>query len=69
MSSKHQITIPMSAFREAGLREGDVVQISAQGPGRVVIERTDDLLSQFAGALSTKGTLGRAVRQLRAEWH
>lgn len=68
MSSKHQITIPIGAFSEAGLREGDVVQIEAQGPGRVLIARMDDLLDEFAGSLSTGGELGRTVRGLREEW-
>jgi bifunctional DNA-binding transcriptional regulator/antitoxin component of YhaV-PrlF toxin-antitoxin module len=68
VSSKHQITIPIGAFSEAGLREGDVVQVKAQGPGRVVIARMDDLVEEFAGSLSTGGELGRAVRKLRQEW-
>jgi bifunctional DNA-binding transcriptional regulator/antitoxin component of YhaV-PrlF toxin-antitoxin module len=68
ISSKHQITIPMAAFAEAGLREGDVVQISAEGPGRVVIARMDDMVDDLAGSLSTGGELGRAVRGLRGEW-
>jgi hypothetical protein len=29
VSGKHQITIPITAFSEAGLREGDVVQVKA----------------------------------------
>jgi bifunctional DNA-binding transcriptional regulator/antitoxin component of YhaV-PrlF toxin-antitoxin module len=68
VSSKHQITIPVSALREAGLREGDVVQVRAQGPGRVEIARMDDLLDEYAGALRSGGALGRAVRGLRPEW-
>jgi len=68
VSGKHQITIPIGAFSEAGLREGDVVQVSAEGLGRVVIARMDDLVAEFAGALSTGGELGRAVRGLRQEW-
>jgi bifunctional DNA-binding transcriptional regulator/antitoxin component of YhaV-PrlF toxin-antitoxin module len=68
VSGKHQITIPSAAFNEAGLREGDVVRVSAQGSGRVVIERMDELLDQFVGALRTKGKLGQVVRKLRAEW-
>jgi bifunctional DNA-binding transcriptional regulator/antitoxin component of YhaV-PrlF toxin-antitoxin module len=68
VSSKHQITIPIGAFSEAGLREGDVVQIKAQGRGRVLIARVDDLVDQYAGCLSTGGELGRAVRGLRQEW-
>ncbi len=68
VSSKHQITIPMGAFAEAGLREGDVVQVKAYGPGRVSIARVDDLVDEYAGCLSTGGQLGRAVRRLRQEW-
>ncbi|HXC45298.1 MAG TPA: AbrB/MazE/SpoVT family DNA-binding domain-containing protein [Solirubrobacteraceae bacterium] len=68
VSSKHQITIPIGAFSEAGLREGDVVQVRAQGRGRVVIARVDDLVDEYAGCLSTGGELGRTVRGLREEW-
>jgi bifunctional DNA-binding transcriptional regulator/antitoxin component of YhaV-PrlF toxin-antitoxin module len=68
VSGKHQITIPIQAFSEAGLREGDVVQIKAQGRGRVLIARVDDLLEEYAGCLRTGGELGRAVRGLRQEW-
>ncbi|MFI4978152.1 MAG: hypothetical protein ACHQC8_05715 [Solirubrobacterales bacterium] len=68
VSGKHQITIPIGAFSEAGLREGDVVQVQAQGPGRVLVACMDSLLDEYAGALSTGGKLGRAVRGLRQEW-
>jgi bifunctional DNA-binding transcriptional regulator/antitoxin component of YhaV-PrlF toxin-antitoxin module len=68
VSSKHQITIPVGALRDAGLREGDVVQVRAEGPGRVVIARLDDVIAGYAGMLSSGGELGRAVRGLRAEW-
>jgi bifunctional DNA-binding transcriptional regulator/antitoxin component of YhaV-PrlF toxin-antitoxin module len=68
VSSKHQITIPASALREAGLREGDVVQVRAQGTGRVLIARMDDLIDEYAGALHSGGKLGRTVRRLRSEW-
>ncbi|MGH2853578.1 MAG: hypothetical protein ACRDLF_05230 [Solirubrobacteraceae bacterium] len=68
VSGKHQITIPIGAFNEAGLREGDVVQVKAQGRGRVLIARMDDFVDEYAGCLSTGGELGRAVRGLRREW-
>jgi bifunctional DNA-binding transcriptional regulator/antitoxin component of YhaV-PrlF toxin-antitoxin module len=68
VSGKHQITIPIGAFGEAGFREGDVVQVEAQGRGRVVVARVDDILEEYAGALSTGGELGRTVRGLRREW-
>jgi bifunctional DNA-binding transcriptional regulator/antitoxin component of YhaV-PrlF toxin-antitoxin module len=68
ISSKHQVTIPVRAFRDAGLREGDVVQVEVQGTGRILLTRFDDLIDRYAGALSTGGELGRAVRAVRAEW-
>lgn len=68
ISSKHQITIPIAAFSEAGLREGDVVQVEADGPGRVVIARISDVLDELAGSLRTGGELGRTMRGLRGEW-
>lgn len=68
VSSKHQITIPVRAMRDAGLREGDVVQVRVEGPGRVVIARLDDMLEEYAGTLSSGGELGRSVRRLREEW-
>jgi bifunctional DNA-binding transcriptional regulator/antitoxin component of YhaV-PrlF toxin-antitoxin module len=68
ISSKHQVTIPVSAFREAGLREGDVVQVQVQGAGRIVLTRFDDMIDRYAGALRTGGELGRAVRAVRDEW-
>lgn len=68
VSGKHQITIPVGALREAGLREGDVVQVRAQGPGRVLVARMDDLVDEHAGVLRSGGRLGEAVRRLRAEW-
>lgn len=68
VSSKHQITIPVAAFSEAGLHEGDVVRVEAKGRGRVLVSRVDDLLDEYAGCLSTGGDLGSSVRRLRREW-
>jgi len=50
------------------LREGDVVRVEAQGRGRVLIARLDDLVKEYAGCLHTGGELGRTVRGLRQEW-
>ncbi len=68
VSSKHQVTIPVRAFREAGLHAGDVVQVEVQGAGRILLTRFDDLIDRYAGALSSGGELGRAVRTVRDEW-
>ena len=39
ISTKHQITLPVDALREAGLREGDEVTVSAEGPDAIVVRR------------------------------
>jgi len=62
------VTIPSSAFADAGLKPGDTVRAEALGPGRVVLTRQDDLLDEFSGALSTNGTLRQTVEQIGGEW-
>jgi bifunctional DNA-binding transcriptional regulator/antitoxin component of YhaV-PrlF toxin-antitoxin module len=68
ISAKHQVTIPLNAFTDAGFKPGDAVRAEAIGPGRVVLTRTDALLDEFSGALKTNGELRKAVEQLRNEW-
>jgi AbrB family looped-hinge helix DNA binding protein len=68
ISSKHQVTIPASAFRAAGLESGDVLRVEAEGAGRVVLTRLDDLVDRYAGCLDTGGTLRARVGGLRDEW-
>jgi len=68
ISAKHQVTIPLDAFTEAGLQPGDAVRIRAIGPGQVVLTRHEDLLAEFSGALASGGELRRALDQSRAEW-
>jgi len=68
ISAKHQVTIPLGAFVDAGFRAGDAVSAEAIGPGRVVLTRQDALLDEFSGALSTRGDLGKTVERLRREW-
>ena len=67
ISSKHQITIPVDALRAAGLEVGERVVAHADGPGRVVLEREDDVLAEFAGAM-TGAYAANEVDDLRAEW-
>lgn len=67
ISSKHQVTIPVSALREAGLKVGDRLVARVEGPGRVLLEREDDFLERYRGALA--GVYGPdALDRLRAEW-
>lgn len=68
VSSKHQVTIPSRAFRAAGLRPGDTLRAEADGAGRVILTRVDELVDRYAGSLDTGGRLREAVGELRKEW-
>lgn len=68
ISAKHQVTIPISAFRSAGFEPGDTVTAEAIGPGRIVLTRQDALLDEYSGVLRTGGNLRVAVDRLRDEW-
>jgi bifunctional DNA-binding transcriptional regulator/antitoxin component of YhaV-PrlF toxin-antitoxin module len=68
ISSKHQVTIPVAAFRTAGLAAGDLVRVEAEGAGRVVLTRVDDLVDQYSGSLTASGGLRRGLEALRDEW-
>ena len=61
ISTKHQITLPVAALREAGLREGDEVTVSAEGPDAIVVMRAlrspEEALGVFDG-LYESGHLG-----------
>jgi bifunctional DNA-binding transcriptional regulator/antitoxin component of YhaV-PrlF toxin-antitoxin module len=67
VSSKHQVTIPLDAFRSARLEPGDVLKVEAEGAGRVVLTRLDELLDRYSGCLQT-GSLRERVKGLREEW-
>lgn len=68
VSSKHQVTIPASAFRTAGLRPGDTLKVEAEGAGRVLLTRVDELADRYSGSLRSGGDLRRRVEGLREEW-
>lgn len=68
ISAKHQVTIPAAAFRGAGFQAGDTVRIEAEGAGRVVLTRVEDLVNRYSGSLATGGGLRRSVQALRDEW-
>ena len=68
ISSKHQVTIGRRAFAQAGLQAGDVLQVRAVGVGKVLLDRTDELVARYSGALSTGGALRKQVDALRDEW-
>ncbi|MCC6236366.1 MAG: hypothetical protein IT299_02185 [Dehalococcoidia bacterium] len=67
VSKKHQVTIPMKVLRAAGFELGECLRARAEGPGRVVLERAEDILASYAGALTGVYEPGE-VERLRAEW-
>jgi bifunctional DNA-binding transcriptional regulator/antitoxin component of YhaV-PrlF toxin-antitoxin module len=67
VSSKNQVTIPVAALRGSGLRAGDRVTVRADGPGRVLIEREEDIIAKYSGALTGVWEPG-ALDRLRDEW-
>lgn len=68
VSSKHQVTIPVQALRSAGLAPGDVLRAQADGAGRVLLTRVDELVDRYSGCLDTGGALREQVEGLRDEW-
>jgi bifunctional DNA-binding transcriptional regulator/antitoxin component of YhaV-PrlF toxin-antitoxin module len=68
VSTKHQVTLPVGALRDAGIRTGDILRVEADGAGRLVLTRADELLGRYSGQLATGGGLGKAVEGLREEW-
>lgn len=67
MSAKHQVTIPIDALVQAGLRAGDRLRAEVRGPGEVILVREIDPLTQFAGALTDVYPTGE-LEELRREW-
>jgi AbrB family looped-hinge helix DNA binding protein len=68
VSRKNQITIPVEALRRAGVAPGDDLQISVAGPGRIVLERIDNLIDRWAGSLPPGTYPPRYLDDLRDEW-
>lgn len=52
ISSKNQVTIPVAALDEAGLRAGDPVTIDAASPGEVRIRRSGLTFNDAFGILA-----------------
>lgn len=68
VSRKRQITIPVRVLDEAGLSAGDELVIRALAPGRIELERADDLIERYAGCLPAGTYPSRYLDRLRDEW-
>lgn len=62
------MTIPVQALRSAGLEPGDVLRAQADGAGRVLLTRVDELVDRYSNCLDTGGALGEQVKGPRDEW-
>jgi len=67
VSRQHQVTLPVDAMRQAGLRPGDRLKATSPAPGIVVLEREGDALDALAGDLTGSFAPGQLDR-LRDEW-
>lgn len=68
VSTRRRVTIPAVPFREAGLRPGDILRVEADGAGRVILTRIEELVNRYSGCLDTGGTLRDHAIRLREEW-
>lgn len=67
ISSKNQVTLPVDALKATGLEIGDLLVARPDGPGRIVLERQLDVVTQFCGVL-TEVYADDEVERLRSEW-
>jgi bifunctional DNA-binding transcriptional regulator/antitoxin component of YhaV-PrlF toxin-antitoxin module len=67
VSRKNQVTISVEALAKAGLQPGDELKIEATGRGRITLERADDPLDRYVGALAGVYPPGY-LQRLRDEW-
>jgi bifunctional DNA-binding transcriptional regulator/antitoxin component of YhaV-PrlF toxin-antitoxin module len=65
LSSKHQVTIPVDAVREAGLEVGEEFSVVVEPDGNLRLVRERDPVAEFAGSIDyPEGYLDA----LRDEW-
>ena len=67
VSAKHQVTLPVDALHEAGIRTGDRLRAEVRGPGEVLLVRDEDPVEQFGGSLTGVYPAGD-LDELRREW-
>ncbi len=67
VSSKHQITIPVEAMREAGLHVGDEVVVRAARDGEIVLALRGSRIRRHAG-IAAGIYEPDEVDRLRGEW-
>jgi bifunctional DNA-binding transcriptional regulator/antitoxin component of YhaV-PrlF toxin-antitoxin module len=67
VSSKNQVTLPVEAMRQAGLRPGDEVTVRPIGNGAVIVAARGSRIRRHAGIATGLYESGELDR-LRDEW-
>jgi len=67
VSSKNQVTLPVEAMRQAGLRPGDEVTVRPLGDGELIIAARGSRVRRHAGIATGIYAAGELDR-LRDEW-
>lgn len=67
VSPKHQVTIPADVLAATGIGRGDELRVHADGPGRLVLTRVDDVVARYAGMFHGVYEPGY-LDKLRDEW-
>jgi bifunctional DNA-binding transcriptional regulator/antitoxin component of YhaV-PrlF toxin-antitoxin module len=68
ISSKNQVTLPVDALEEAGLRAGDAVTIEADGPGTITVRRATGHIASALGVFDGLYEPGYLDRLRDADW-
>jgi len=67
VSSKHQVTLPVEAMRQPGLRPGDEATVRLVGDGEVMVAARGSRVRRHPG-IATGIYPGGELDQLRDEW-
>ncbi len=67
LSSKHQVTLPVTALRQAGVGVGDELRVEADGDVRLMLVRDRDSLDELIGSAPELAGLVD-LQALRDEW-
>ena len=67
VSTKHQITLPVAALREAGIEVGDELFVHADQDGRLTLVRERGRIERWAGAFPGLSD-ATDLERLRGEW-
>ncbi len=73
ISSKRQVTIPLTALEQTGLKPGDQLQVEVDVAGRIVLSRSIDVEARRKAVRETAGSMTGMyppgyLDRLRDEW-